>query len=241
MFFIGIDLSICDTFQKFESDILKLRENFLSADFVILECPDYEPSNWLIEMFADDLEQVNSSTFNFKDVSGVSLDGFVLNRHLYIYKKKEVVAKDLTHRQVALLQKYALFFNMTGTPLPEIDLTNHLIGDTYKTAKSFNCWPVEKNVNSGEIFTWLRPTQVIKFPGGTRTLRFALYSKHEPRIYRSLGFIIEVSTSELLIRKLPFGRFFNRVSFEFFIPRLLDKDSTDIRQLSFAVTSYQFE
>jgi hypothetical protein len=79
---------------------------------VILECPDYEPSNWLIEMFAENLEQVSSSTFNFKDVSGVSLDGSVLNRHLYIYKKKEDVAKDLTHRQVEFLQKYALFFNM---------------------------------------------------------------------------------------------------------------------------------
>jgi len=241
VFFIGIDLSICETFQKFESDILKLRKNFLSADFVILECPDYEPSNWLIEIFAEELEQVSSKTFNFKDVSGVSLDGFVLNRHLYIYKKKEVVSSELTHRQVELLQKYALFFNMSGTPIPEIDLTDYPMGDTYKTATSFNCWPVERNMNSGEIFTWLRPYQVIKFPRGTSTLRFALYSKHQSRKYRSLGFAIEVDGSDLLIRKLRFGRFFKRVNFEYFVPRLLDKDSTDIRQLSFAVTSYQFE
>ncbi len=208
---------------------------------MILECCDYDPSKWLIEIFAQDLEQVSSNTFNFKDVSGVSLDGFVLNRQLYIYKKKEVVSKELTNRQVELLQKYALLFSMNGTPIPETDLTDYLIGDTYRTATSFNCWPVERNVNSGEIFTWLRSSQVIKFPRGTSTLRFALYSKHESRKYRSLGFTIEVGSSELLIRKLPFGRFFKRVNFEYFVPRLLDKNSTDIRQLSFAVTSYQFE
>ena len=61
------------------------------ADFVILECPDYEPSKWLIEFFADDLDQVSSGDFNFNDIAGISLDGFVLNRHLYIFKKKKSI------------------------------------------------------------------------------------------------------------------------------------------------------
>jgi hypothetical protein len=241
IFFIGIDLSISETFQKFQSDVLKLRNNFLNAEFVILECPDYEPSSWLIEIFAEDLYQENYSNFRFQDISGVSLDGFVLNRHLYIYRKKNNVPKDLTVGQEDLLIKYALFFNMSGTPIPEIDLATYLHGDTYQTRKSFNCWPVERNSNSGQIFTWLRPQQVINFPRKKKTLKFALYSMHEPRKYRSFGFTIEVSPNELIIRKSIFACFFNRLNFEYFVPRLLGKESTDIRQLSYAVTGYLFE
>jgi hypothetical protein len=241
IFFLGIDLSVCETFEKFRSDILKLRQNFLNASFVILECPDYEPSNWLIQIFAEDLDQVSSCDFSFKDVSGVSLDGFTLNRHLYIYKKKFNISKNLTERQVELIQKYALFFNMSGTPIPEVNLTDNLNGDTYQTAKNFNCWPVERNTNSGQIFTWLRPLQVINFPHGAKTLKFDLYSEHESRKYRSMGFSVEVYPRELVIRKSIFSHFFNRLKLEYFVPKILDKESTDIRQLSFAVTGYRFE
>jgi hypothetical protein len=241
IFFLGIDLSVCETFEKFRSDILKLRQNFLNASFVILECPDYEPSNWLIQIFAEDLDQVSSCDFNFKDVSGVSLDGFTLNRHLYIYKKKFNISKNLTERQVELIQKYALFFNMSGTPIPEVNLTDNLNGDTYQTAKNFNCWPVERNTNSGQIFTWLRPLQVINFPHGAKTLKFDLYSEHESRKYRSMGFSVEVYPRELVIRKSIFSHFFSRLKLEYFVPKILDKESTDIRQLSFAVTGYRFE
>jgi len=241
IFFLGIDLSVCETFEKFRSDILKLRQNFLNASFVILECPDYEPSNWLIQIFAEDLDQVSSCDFSFKDVSSVSLDGFTLNRHLYIYKKKFNISKNLTERQVELIQKYALFFNMSGTPIPEVNLTDNLNGDTYQTAKNFNCWPVERNTNSGQIFTWLRPLQMINFPHGAKTLKFDLYSEHESRKYRSMGFSVEVYPRELVIRKSIFSHFFSRLKLEYFVPKILDKESTDIRQLSFAVTGYRFE
>jgi hypothetical protein len=241
IFFLGIDLSVCETFEKFRSDILKLRQNFLNASFVILECPDYEPSNWLIQIFAEDLDQVSSSDFSFKDVSGVSLDGSSLNRHLYIYKKKFNISKNLTERQMELIQKYASFFNISGTPIPEVNFTDYLNGDTYQTAKNFNCWPVERNTNSGQIFTWLKPLQVINFPHGMKTLKFDLYSEHESRKYRSMGFSVEVYPRELVIRKLIFGHFFNRLKLEYFVPKILNKESNDIRQLSYAVTGYRFE
>ena len=241
IFFIGIDLSVCETFQKLRSDILKLRQNFLNASFVILERCDYEPSNWLIQIFAEDLDQVSSTDFSFEDISHVSLDGFTLNRHLYIYKKKINVSKNLTERQEELIQKYGSFFNLNGTPIPEVKLAENLNGDTYQTAKNFNCWPVERNTNTGQIFTWLRPLQVINFPHGTKTLRFELYSEHESRKYRSIRFSVEVCPGELVIRKLIFGHFFRRLKLKYFVPKMLDNESTDIRQLSFAVTGYRFE
>ena len=241
IFFIGIDLSVCETFQKLRSDILKLRQNFLNASFVILERCDYEPSNWLIQIFAEDLDQVSSTDFSFEDISHVSLDGFTLNRHLYIYKKKINVSKNLTERQEELIQKYGSFFNLNGTPIPEVKLAENLNWDTYQTAKNFNCWPVERNTNTGQIFTWLRPLQVINFPHGTKTLRFELYSEHESRKYRSIRFSVEVCPGELVIRKLIFGHFFRRLKLKYFVPKMLDNESTDIRQLSFAVTGYRFE
>jgi hypothetical protein len=142
---------------------------------------------------------------------------------------------------VELIQKYALFFNMSGTPIPEVNLTDNLNGDTYQTAKNFNCWPVERNTNSGQIFTWLRPLQVINFPHGAKTLKFDLYSEHESRKYRSMGFSVEVYPRELVIQKSIFSHFFNRLKLEYFVPKILDKESTDIRQLSYAVTGYRFE
>lgn len=241
VFFLGVDLSICRTFKEFRSDVLKLRQIFSGAQFVILECADYEPSKWLIQIFAADLNLVSSYNFIFQDVSGISLDGYILNRNLYIFKIIPIPTNDLTVEQEDFIEKYALHFNMSGTPVKVTNSKSFLFGDTHQTVKNFNCWPIERNMETGQLFTWLRPSQILKFPRGTKTLEFQLYSHHKSRKIKSIGFIIEVSASKLVIRKSVFGNFFNQIYFEYFVPKSVSRKSTDSRQLSFAVTSFKFE
>jgi hypothetical protein len=241
IFFLGIDLSLVKSYEDLRGTILKIRTLISKANYVILEHGDFAPSRWLVELLSEDMHLINMKDWKFEDNLDISLDGFTLNRRLYVFKPKALIHEEISNSQTVLQNKYSSYFDIDNSPIPDYPYRLPLTGDAYTTNKIFNSWPVEKNISSNEEFVWLRPNQRIKFPLLRKTLVLEFYSICQTPISQSIFFKLRIDGNFLTIKRRFLGRFWNRLTFPHFIPCELDLNSTDNRKLSIAVKNFEYK
>jgi hypothetical protein len=112
-------------------------------------------------------------------------------------------------------------------------------GGVLETCRAFNTHPIEENAAWGP-FVWLKPLQLVRFPGRCQELEFSLPGKTRER--RSWLGSWRIEAGKLILRRKATLRLGRWALFWLpaFIPAIKEPPSDDRRLLAFPVKDFSF-